>query len=101
MKNVLLKKLLLFLMTGFSICCYSQVDMPAELEQRLKGKNDFYAIKATVGKYYKEKISQQRTTDTAKIKRLKRQGKFWNRWFYESESKFTAFNSEGRQSPGD
>jgi photosystem II stability/assembly factor-like uncharacterized protein len=87
MKNVLLKKLLLLLMTGFSLCCYSQAEMPEELRQRLANKKDFYSVKATVEKYYKEKISQQRTTDTFKIKRLNRQRKFWNRWFYESESR--------------
>ena len=59
--------------------------MPAALEQNLQGKTKFYDIKNEVENYYKQEQSKLSATDTARLRGINRQLKFWNRYFYWAE----------------
>ncbi len=65
----------------------SQARLTPELKQRLQNKTDFYEIRSEVKNYYYQKRSKLSPEDTMQRRFINRQLKFWNRWFYDSESK--------------
>jgi hypothetical protein len=65
----------------------AQIKENEELGRRLAGKTSFYEVQDIVTAYYSEKKQQLRGTDSVKRKSLNREQKFWNRWFYENESR--------------
>ena len=66
---------------------FAQRALDADLQQRLAGKTKFYDIKATVNDYYDEKIRALSLADSSRKKMVLREAKFWNRHFYEGESR--------------
>lgn len=86
MKNKFIFMLCVLLAGG----AYAQNAEQAELNLQLKGKTKFYDIKNTVDGFFGEKLLRLTNADSVKKKQLGRQAKFWNRYFYESESRLTS-----------
>lgn len=86
MKKIFVYIFLLFL----SLTSQAQLKADDELKQLLVGKTKFYEIKTIVESFFKEKINLLRPEDSTQKKKINRQRKFWNRWFYESESRLNS-----------
>ncbi len=83
-----MKKNIVFVICLFTVATtMAQIGDDAELKQRLQGKTKFYEIKNTVVDFLNTKLSRLSNADSVKKKNLGRQAKFWNRYFYESESR--------------
>lgn len=65
----------------------AQLKAPPELQRQLVKKRSFYEVKETVLQFYAQEKKKLNLRDTGSQRRLSRELKFWNRWFYESESR--------------
>ncbi len=65
----------------------SQARVTNELKDRLKDQISFYDIQAEVKNYFAEKKLNLSPSDSLEKRSINRQFKFWNRWFYECESR--------------
>src|SRR5215212_3578615 len=87
-----MKHLLVFLSILFYSELSAQQREDAALEQSLVGKTKFYDIKQTVNNFYDQKLNALTRADSFARKSILRKAKFWNRYFYEAESRL---NSNG------
>ncbi|HZV69016.1 MAG TPA: hypothetical protein VFG10_05705 [Saprospiraceae bacterium] len=67
----------------YSVC--AQARFTPEIKQRLEGITDFYEAKNEIIKYYAAARAALSPTDSLHKRMIKRQLKFWNRWFYDTE----------------
>ncbi len=89
-----MKKLLFICSLGlFFIPAFSQITVPQRLQTQLQGKQNFYDIRKTVESFYKSESSQLSAADTNGIKKIKRDLKHWNRWFWYMEGRLDANNN--------
>jgi hypothetical protein len=76
---------MIFMAAALPLFIVAQVNMPADLRQRLEGKSKFANIKNEVLAYYKEEKQKLSVADSAKLRTFNRQLKFWNRYFERAE----------------
>jgi photosystem II stability/assembly factor-like uncharacterized protein len=90
MRSIYTKALLFTFFQLLLFVTYAQTKLPAEVEQRLKGKEKFYEIKDIIETHFMEQMNAVAVNDEKKIKGINRDRKKWNRWFHESESRLNA-----------
>lgn len=83
-----MKKLLLVCFLGLLFLpALSQITVPQRLQTLLQGKQNFYNIRKTVEDYYGSELSRVPGTDTKQLKKIMRDRKHWNRWFWYMEGR--------------
>ena len=83
-----MKKLLLVCSLGLLFLpALSQITVPQRLQTLLQDKQNFYDIRKTVEDYYASELSRVAGTDTKQLKKIMRDRKHWNRWFWYMEGR--------------
>ncbi len=89
-----MKKLLFICSFGILFLpALSQVRVPQRLQTQLQDKQNFYDIRKTVETFYKSELNQLPAADTNGIKKIRRDLKHWNRWFWYMEGRLDANNN--------